>query len=136
MIAGTMRTMKTQGERLSEAVFAAGYAGAADFARALGRKEGDTTVRSHMNGSRNFREATARIYAAKLGVSWMWLMYGEGDQLAAPSPVPEASRDSDAYMEAVKWVRMVFSAADIKDRDLETKAIAELYHSLKTGRKG
>lgn len=134
-----MHAMKTKSERLKEAVLAAGYNGPADFADALGIAEDRrSTIRSHMNGTRNFRENSAKLYAAKLNVSWMWLLYGHGDK---SDTVPESSavgissppNGSDAYDAAARMVREVFAAAEISDKELETKAIAKLYHAMKSG---
>lgn len=121
-----MRVMEKQDERLRHAVFSSGYKDGAEFARALGVKS-DSTVRSHMNGTRNFREASARRYASKLqGFTWQWLMYGEG---AAQAP----SGGDGAYARAVKTVRFVLSVAGVSDKEIETKAVAELYHALASG---
>ncbi len=52
------------------------YDSAAEFARVLEIPE--VTYRAHESGTRNFGEAAARRYAAHLGVSWVWLLTGEG----------------------------------------------------------
>lgn len=69
-------------KRLRDAAKGAGYESAADFARALGEKN-ESTVRSHFNGARNFSAETAKRYAAKIGMDWRWLLFG--DDIAAQS---------------------------------------------------
>lgn len=43
-----------------------------DFARAIDGNE--VTIRSHVNGNRNFDIADAKVYAQVLDVPWFWLM--------------------------------------------------------------
>ncbi len=52
------------------------YDSAAEFARILEVPE--VTYRAHESGTRNFGEKAARRYAGHLGVSWVWLLTGEG----------------------------------------------------------
>jgi SOS-response transcriptional repressor LexA len=55
----------------------AGYATAADAARALGVKE--PTYYSHENGSSGLRASVAEKYARKFKVSLTWLLTGQGE---------------------------------------------------------
>ena len=64
-------------ERLSIARERAGYASAADAARALGVKE--PTYYSHENGSSGLRASVAEKYARKFRVSLTWLLTGQGE---------------------------------------------------------
>lgn len=123
-----MRGMNGRAERLRQAV-AGRYESAAAFSRALGVRS-DSTVRSHLNGTRTIREETARRYAAKLGVSWLWLMYGDDKE----APASLAGADAAIYTLARDRVREVFAAAGLDDDELEAKTVAELYHSIKSKR--
>lgn len=60
----------------------AGYSSAADFASA--HKITESTYRSHENGVRGLPIAAAKRYAPLLGVSWQYLIDGEGE-LPQPS---------------------------------------------------
>lgn len=63
-------------DRLKWARERAGYSEAASFARAHGLNE--VTYRSHENGQRGFKNATAQQYARLLRVSYEWLQTGRG----------------------------------------------------------
>lgn len=47
-------------------------------------------------------------------------------------PAPSVA-EADLYDRAVKTVRRILGLAGYKDRELETKIIAEFYHELKSG---
>lgn len=64
-------------DRLRQARANAGFKSAAEFAAAAGVQEG--TYRHHENGIRGFPAAAARRYAAKLGVTANWILFGDGD---------------------------------------------------------
>lgn len=80
--------MTTPHERLKAARAAAGYAGATEAARAMGRSA--PTYLAHENGSRGFPHAAAD-YARFFAVDLDWLMTGRGDMRArvrAFAPLP------------------------------------------------
>jgi SOS-response transcriptional repressor LexA len=68
--------MRGASERLRWAREQAGFATAADFARAHGIEIG--TYRHHENGIRGIRPATARRYAELLGIDPQWLLFEAG----------------------------------------------------------
>lgn len=76
--------MDTPNERLAQARRAAGYASAADAARALGVKEVSYT--HHENGTRGLSRAAQR-YAGFFRVSLDWLMTGSGEMTGGSSRV-------------------------------------------------
>ena len=61
-------------DRLRQARIAAGYASAADAARAVGVPEPSYTA--HENGSRGFKYDRAKLYSRRFGVSLEWLLSG------------------------------------------------------------
>lgn len=65
---------KTSHARLRSARVKAGYQTMAAFARAVGVEE--PTYRMHEKGERGYADR-ARDYAAKLGVSYIWLLHGD-----------------------------------------------------------
>ncbi len=65
---------KIRAERLRAARHKAGFQSMAAFARAAGVEE--ATYRMHEKGDRGFDDR-ARDYAAKLGVSYIWLLHGD-----------------------------------------------------------
>lgn len=71
------RRMTEVNERLIIAREKAGYATAADAARALGVKE--PTYYSHENGTSGLRASVAEKYARKFKVSLTWLLTGQGE---------------------------------------------------------
>lgn len=86
-------------ERLKAARVAAGYKFASKFADAFGFTE--STYRSHENGTRGLDVATARQYAAKLGVAWESFFVDqapaepEGTKPLRPLGVAEQARPYD-----------------------------------------
>jgi hypothetical protein len=68
--------METQGERLRWAREQAELRSAAAGARHC--KVGESTYRSHENGSRKFGAGEAKKYGKFYNVSWPWLLGGEG----------------------------------------------------------
>lgn len=72
-------------ERLVAARKHAGYATAADAARALGVSY--PTYAGHENGASGFRAATGEHYARRLKVRFEWLMRGAGPMTDAESEV-------------------------------------------------
>lgn len=73
----------TPAGRLKLARTLAGFRSAAECARRLDVPE--VTYRAHENGLRGLSSAAARAYAAQLGVSWAWLITGEGPQYGTAS---------------------------------------------------
>jgi SOS-response transcriptional repressor LexA len=80
-----MRT-KQPFERLRQAREAAGYASAAEAARALSMKP--ATYTHHENGTRAFSKLSAIMYARKFGVDPSWLLFGDGKPVHSPDPAP------------------------------------------------
>ena len=75
--------MTAQIDRLKEAIRQRGYESAADFARAVGEKEG--TLRAQMaRGS--IPKDVAEKYARRLGVTVAWLLYNNGPAVPANKP--------------------------------------------------
>lgn len=72
--------MKTVHERLAWARKQAGFDDAAPAARAMDVPE--TTYRAHENGGRVPKKPILCRYAEAFGVSWSWLMTGEGEPSA------------------------------------------------------
>lgn len=72
--------MEDMASRLMQAREEAGFASAADAARALGVPY--PTYAGHENGSSGFRAKTAEIYARKYRVSLNWLLTGKGGKRA------------------------------------------------------
>ena len=94
--------METPAERLKWARQRAGFDSAAGFARENGVPE--VTYRAHekgpeKKGGRGLSEAAARSYATDLkGVSWAWLITGEGDPYA---PVSAAWEEGPTDVERI-----------------------------------
>lgn len=63
-------------ERLQFARKKAGFETASEAARALGIST--QTYAAHENGSRSFKEGSARKYARRFGVDVTWLIFGKG----------------------------------------------------------
>ncbi|MBR0687303.1 XRE family transcriptional regulator [Bradyrhizobium manausense] len=82
--------VKQMHERLAQARSEAGYAKAADAAKAMGIRE--PTYHGHENGSRGFKRDSAERYARKFHVSLEWLLTGkgpkEGRSMQAPADRP------------------------------------------------
>ena len=97
--------MSSVHERLKKAREAAGYASAADFARAEG--VGEATYRHHENGNRGLRLHQAERYARALRVDLGWLLTGEGEREGAEIPggrtIPLASIDVLGAVQAGQW---------------------------------
>lgn len=77
--------------RLRNARIAAGYASAAEFARAADVEDGG--YRHHENGTRPLTAEAAQKYAPTLNCSWVWLFtgdHGEAPQPAHPLVSPPA----------------------------------------------
>lgn len=71
-------SMKLSNERLIEARQRAGFATAADAAKAFGWSE--PTYHSHENGSRGIRSDVAERYARAFQVTPEWLLFGKGGE--------------------------------------------------------
>lgn len=79
-------------DRLRQARIAAGYASAADAARAVGVPEPSYTA--HENGSRGFKYDRAKLYSRRFGVSLEWLLSGRGTtETAQPLHNPNTETD-------------------------------------------
>lgn len=87
--------MSDLSERLRQARIAAGYASAADAARAVGVPEPSYTA--HENGSRGFKYDRAKLYSRRFGVSLEWLLSGRGDTQSA-QPLHEPHTETDIQM--------------------------------------
>lgn len=77
--------MSEESERLRAARLGAGFATAADAARAFGWKE--PTYFGHENGSRGLTVETAHRYARHFRVTPEWLLYGTGEARKKPVPL-------------------------------------------------
>ena len=90
-----MCSVKTRAERLKWARERAGFASAAEAARKLDVPE--VTYRAHEKtegpGARTFDEGYARRYGAAFGVSWSWLLTGDGHPDAAPDEPSTVTTD-------------------------------------------
>ncbi len=117
--------MTTTADRLRKAREDAGFATAADFARAVGVKP--VTYRTHESGYTKLKADTAQLYADRLGVTAAWLLYGEGD---APRPGGNLKALEDDLRQKVEaeppgarrdaWLKVI---AEIE----ETKASGQAY---------
>lgn len=76
--------MSDQHDRLRDARAAAGFATAAEAARAMSIPEG--RYAHHENGTRKYKYDAAEQYAAKFGTSAEWLMGGKQKQSAEGGP--------------------------------------------------
>lgn len=79
-------------ERLKAARVAAGYKTAVDAAAALGVK--GPTYSGHENGSRDFSNEDAALYARRFRVSLAWLAMGKGEMYPSKSAAAEDSEPS------------------------------------------
>ena len=116
---------KTSAERLREARLRAGYPSMAEFARAVGVEE--ATYRMHENGVRGFTDAAKR-YAAKLGVSYVWLLHGDiafDDPEAAKALAPEKRVAVAGLAEAGQWAE-IDTADQQEDEDRERVPVETL----------
>lgn len=82
-------------ERLIAARAQAGFANAADAARALGRKY--QTYAAHENGNSGFSAKTGALYARRFRVRFEWLMTGAGPMT---DDDPDAARLVNLYRTA------------------------------------
>lgn len=102
---------KQMHERLAQARAEAGYAKAADAAKAMGIRE--PTYHGHENGSRGFKRDSAERYARKFHVSLEWLLTGKGPKegRAARAPV-ESTRMTPLVGYVAAGAEMHFFAND------------------------
>lgn len=75
--------MTLEADRLKEARIAAGFATAADAARAIGVKT--PTYSRHENGSRGITPDAARLYGRAFKVGPEWILYGRAPEAGAPT---------------------------------------------------
>lgn len=90
-LSGSGSYMKDPCERLKVARKKAGFANAAEAARAMAVSE--PTYAAHENGSRGLTTKTAQKYARRFGVDAAWLLYGttSGGLQNKPSEIPNGT---------------------------------------------
>lgn len=107
--------LDTPAGRLKSARTEAGYRSAAKFAADAGVD--DATYRSHemrpgAASARAFNEEAAQLYADRLGVNWMWLLYG--DSVAPRRGAAEPTRIAGvSEAQAAATLRPILAALDI-----------------------
>lgn len=119
---------QTKSDRLRQARVMAGYQSASHAARAMGVST--PTYIHHENGTRDFGEDAARIYAKRFHVNLPWLLLGEGDA------IDEIAR-TDAALEKVeeRLARDAISPEERKrieerGKEAETKSLLEKLNDI------
>lgn len=116
----------TPADRLKQASEQAGYATAADLARAMDGVEA-STVRSHMNGTRGIGPEQARRYGKRLGVTPEWLLFGTD----VPSTPLKASDPMQDAIEIVAEIRELLEAQGVTlPSDVQARTIRRLFKRL------
>lgn len=101
-------------ERLQIARKRAGFETASEAARALGVST--QTYAAHENGSRSFKEDSAKKYARRFAVDVMWLIFGT-EPMTRPSTEPEVEMGEGGFPKQIDFE--IFQKARKEARELE-----------------
>jgi len=127
-------------QRLKAVRISAGFKSAAKFVKHLNDKHLDAeiseaTYRSHeaapgQKNHRGFGEKEARLYAPELGVTWSWLLTGEGEAHPAKPEKINRALLNEALLNVVVASKDFGNASDEQIQDL-ADAVARAYERYK-----